>query len=331
MKILYAVQGTGNGHINRALSFIPILKQYGELDIFISGRNSHISLNYPIKYLSDGVSFVYGNKGDVSYWRTLKNLNIQRLMREVDDFPVEKYDVVFNDFEPITAYACRKKNKHCVSLSHQAAFLSNKTPRPSGWAPIAELVLKRFAPCSYKLGFHYKPYDTFIKTPVVRQEIQDAQLSNQGHYTVYLSHYHPDHIIQCLNVYQDLRFHIFTQHVKQHEVRGHVELYPISPQTLTKSIASCTGIVTGAGFGLTSEALFLGKKLFVVPIQNQYEQACNLAALRNMGVHSCKSLAEGESFSNEFDQWLNTDSAVQLEFTNHYEETIEEVFDILFT
>jgi UDP:flavonoid glycosyltransferase YjiC (YdhE family) len=32
MKILYAIQGTGNGHIARAFDVIPHLKRHGEVD-----------------------------------------------------------------------------------------------------------------------------------------------------------------------------------------------------------------------------------------------------------------------------------------------------------
>jgi len=38
MKILYAIQGTGNGHLARAVDIIPELKKYGTLDLFVSGR-----------------------------------------------------------------------------------------------------------------------------------------------------------------------------------------------------------------------------------------------------------------------------------------------------
>ena len=37
MKILYGIQGTGNGHISKAETIYPILKQYGEVDVMVSG------------------------------------------------------------------------------------------------------------------------------------------------------------------------------------------------------------------------------------------------------------------------------------------------------
>ena len=50
MKILYAIQGTGNGHLSRAEDVIPILQQYGELDLFVSGAQADIKLPFPVKY-----------------------------------------------------------------------------------------------------------------------------------------------------------------------------------------------------------------------------------------------------------------------------------------
>ena len=41
MKILYGVQGTGNGHITRSSILIPILRDMGhEVEVIISGRNN---------------------------------------------------------------------------------------------------------------------------------------------------------------------------------------------------------------------------------------------------------------------------------------------------
>jgi len=58
MKILYAIQGTGNGHISRARDIIPILSQKGQVDILISGIQSDVDLPYDIKYRFKGLSFI---------------------------------------------------------------------------------------------------------------------------------------------------------------------------------------------------------------------------------------------------------------------------------
>lgn len=40
MKIFYAIQGTGNGHISRAMELLPYFEKYGSVDVFLSGDNN---------------------------------------------------------------------------------------------------------------------------------------------------------------------------------------------------------------------------------------------------------------------------------------------------
>ena len=65
MKILYALQGTGNGHLTRAQKILPILENYGELDVFMSGSNTQLKLeNYDVKQRK-GLSLFYNELGEV--------------------------------------------------------------------------------------------------------------------------------------------------------------------------------------------------------------------------------------------------------------------------
>ena len=50
MRILYAVQKTGNGHLARAQEIIPLLQIYGDVDILTSGSQSQINLGFPVTY-----------------------------------------------------------------------------------------------------------------------------------------------------------------------------------------------------------------------------------------------------------------------------------------
>ena len=51
MKVLYAIQGTGNGHLSRARDIIPILLSKNiELDILVSGIQADVDLPFNIKY-----------------------------------------------------------------------------------------------------------------------------------------------------------------------------------------------------------------------------------------------------------------------------------------
>jgi hypothetical protein len=78
VKILYAIQGTGNGHIARAEDIIPELKAYGELDLFVSGAQADLQLKHPVKYRSKGLSFYFGKHGGVDLMKTAQRLFTMR-------------------------------------------------------------------------------------------------------------------------------------------------------------------------------------------------------------------------------------------------------------
>ena len=83
MKILYAIQGTGNGHLSRARDIIPILQQKGEVDILVSGIQADVSLPYPVKYTFKGLSFIFGKKGGIDLIATYKKSNLKQLFKEI--------------------------------------------------------------------------------------------------------------------------------------------------------------------------------------------------------------------------------------------------------
>ena len=61
MKILYAIQGTGNGHVSRAREIIPYLRKYGNVDILISGTHAEVDVGAEVKYRFDVFWFFFGS------------------------------------------------------------------------------------------------------------------------------------------------------------------------------------------------------------------------------------------------------------------------------
>ena len=109
----------------------------------------------PIKYKFNGLSFIFGKKGGVDILETYKKSNIRKLFREINSLPVEKYDLVINDFEPVSAWACYIKNKTCIALSHQAAVLNKNAPQPKHIDVLGRSILKNYAPVTVQYGFHF--------------------------------------------------------------------------------------------------------------------------------------------------------------------------------
>lgn len=284
MKVLYAIQGTGNGHLSRARDIIPILqKHHLELDILVSGTQADIQIPHPVKYQLKGWSFIFGKKGGVDVWKTYLRTNSTRLQKEIKSVPVADYDLIINDFEPVSAWACKLKHKPCISFSHQAAVLSEKAPKPKKNDPLGRLILRKYAPTTKQFGLHFEAYEKNIYTPIIRQEIRNTTRSNGEHYTVYLPSYSDDKILKVLSSVKNVEWEVFSKHTDTSFFWKNIAVRKINNEAFIKSMATSKGILCGAGFETPAEALHMGKKLMVIPMKGQYEQQCNGAALDSMG------------------------------------------------
>ena len=325
MKILYAIQGTGNGHLSRARDIIPVIKELGELDILVSGTEADVELPYPVKYKLSGLSFVFGKKGGVDLLSTYKKSNLRRLFREIKALPVEKYDLVINDFEPVSAWACRLKNKECIGLSHQLAVINKRSPKPHGNDIIGKTILKNYAPVSTKYGFHFKSYDKNIYTPVIRSQIRNSPVIKNNHYTVYLPAYEDKLIIKILKEIPNVQWVVFSKHSKKPYHKNNIHIRPINNDEFVESLASCTGILCGAGFETPAEAMFLNKKLLVIPMKSQYEQQCNAAALKNMGVDVLKNLKP--KHLEKIKSWVRSTLVIKINYPDKTKKILSDIIE----
>ena len=75
MRVLYAIQGTGNGHISRAREIIPLLRKRCETDILISGYQADLDLPFEVKFRMQGLSFIFGRNGGVDFRKTYIKAN----------------------------------------------------------------------------------------------------------------------------------------------------------------------------------------------------------------------------------------------------------------
>ena len=321
MKILYAIQGTGNGHLTRAEDVIPILAEYGELDLFVSGSQADVKLPYPVKYKSKGLSFFFGTSGGINFLKTFKQNSSREVYKEIKKFPIEKYDLVINDFEPISAWACRKRDVPCVGLSHQSALLSAHVPRPKNIDPVGEWLLHNYAPTKGSVSFHFECYDSNIFTPVIRKGIRECKNENAEHYTVYLPSYDDRKLVPLLGRIPNVKWHIFSKHAKKSYHIGKLSVYPVNKEKFAESMTSARGILCGAGFETPAETLFLNKKLLVVPMKSQLEQDYNAASLKRMGVPVIKKLRKRNL--DKIISWLETDSRVTVDYKNITAEAVE--------
>lgn len=326
VKIFYAVQATGNGHISRAVQLLPYLQAFGEVDILLSGANATLTTQLPVKYRSKGMSLYYAPKGGLDYKKMFFDNNLIRAFKDAADLPIENYDFIINDFECITALACKKKRIASVQFGHQASFKSQLVPRPEKKQLLGEYILAKYAPATNYIGLHFKRYDDFIFPPVIKTEILQAEVKDEGHITVYLSAYSKQVLEPVFKSLHNIHFHWFLPDIKSTYREKNITYYPVSLAAFNQSMIQCTGIITGAGFETPAEGLYLGKKLLCIPIGGQYEQLCNAAALSKMGVSILKS-ANTNHFAQDILQWMQLPKIPIEQATNPITETLQYLFD----
>ncbi len=324
-KILYAVQGTGNGHLSRAMDIVPCLQRRAEVDVLVSGIQADLELPFPVAHRMHGLSFIFGKKGGVDLWRTFMSSTVRRLIHEVNTLPIEQYDLVINDFEPISAWACNTRDKPCVGLSHQAAAMDPQAPKPKEQDMLGKFIMRNYAPATIHYGFHFKSYSHRIFTPVIRQQVRQLDVRDDGHYTVYLPAYDDARLLRHLMRFPDIRWEVFSKHNKTAFEMRNVMVQPISNERFIKSMASASGVLCGAGFETPAEALYLQKKLMVIPMKNQYEQHLNAAALEDLGVPVIKNLKPKNDVAME--AWLNGRQAIRVDYPDCTQQIIDRLLE----
>jgi uncharacterized protein (TIGR00661 family) len=325
MKIFYAIQATGNGHISRATQLYPYLQKFGDVDFFLSGNNASLDIDLPIKFRSAGCSLHYSKCGGLNYWDIVKNIRPRQIFKDAEALPLKDYDVVINDFDSVTSLACKMQKVHSVQLGHQASFVSKKTPRPEKKSLMGEMILKHYAPSPKHIGLHFEKYDSFIHPPMIKDEIVHAEPKDLKHITVYLPSFQKDCLEKAFHKLPDVEFHWFLNDVKFKHTVNNITYYPVNQKQFNQSLITCHGIITGGGFETPAEALYLGKKILSIPIRDHYEQECNAAALKKMGVPVVYEV--GNDFDLIIETWLSSTIIYPKIEANDIPETLQFLFD----
>lgn len=281
MRILYGVQGTGNGHLTRARSLGPELAAAGlDVDYLFSGRDR--SKFFDMDLFGDfaclrGLSFTV-HRGQIDPLQTLFGIKPFQLMSDIRQLDLSKYDLVISDFEPITAWAAKRQNKKCISMSHQSAF-DYAVPKVRAY-PFSQAVMRHFAPAQIKLGFHYHHFGQPILPPLIEKQVGLPVVPNKV--VVYMGFEELADVISFLSPFTDYDFQVFT-HVSEKSQQGNICINPISHQEFHEQLQNAEGVISNAGFALSSECLALGKKLLLKPLHKQFEQLSNSLALQCLG------------------------------------------------
>lgn len=285
MKILFGVQGTGNGHISRSRELVRRLREDGhDIQVIISGRREEelreIEVFAPYKVLK-GFTLVT-RRGRMNYIETMFQLDFVSLWADVLSLDMSGVDLVITDFEPVTSMAAKLKGIVSVGFGHQYAFPFH-IPLARG-SLFEKYTLLNFAPARYNAGLHWAHFDQPIFPPVIPETLYRAvrPVEQQKKILVYLPFEEIDDIETFLRPFDAFRFFIYGKVTEDRE-DGHLSFRSYSREGFLRDLMECGGVVCNAGFELPGEALHLGKKMLLRPLDGQIEQASNALAMVQLG------------------------------------------------
>ena len=301
MKILYGIQGTGNGHITRARVMAAAFAKHQDIqvDYFFSGRppEKYFDMQIFNDYQSRrGLSFVSQN-GAISHWQTFKQAKIGQLLRDIRQLDVSSYDLLINDFEPISAWAARNQHIPSISISHQAAFM-HAVPK-QGDNYFNRQLLKYFAPTDINLGVHWHHFGYDILPPFIQsQQIEGIQNNS---FLVYLPFENLRSIKELLEPLSECEFICFHPDISEDQDESHIHWRKPSTEGFHQVLRRSTGVIANGGFELSSECLTLGKKLLIKPLKGQFEQLSNVLTLTQLGLCQRMDVLD----TDVLDQWIS--------------------------
>jgi uncharacterized protein (TIGR00661 family) len=289
MKILYGVQGTGNGHVTRARIMAKAFAAKGvDVDWVFSGRPREDF--FDMQAFGDfqsyrGLTFAV-KSGRILYLKTALQANLMQLNDDIKKVDVDGYDLIINDFEPVSAHAAKRAGKKVIGISHQNAFLHNIPKKNNNL--VTDWFMQNFAPVTQAIGLHWHHFNQPILPPLIEPSHYPNE-SLHKHYLVYLPFAGLDDIVPQLRNFPDHQFFVY-QNVPQPIDDGHIHIRPFSREGFQQNLHRCEGVICSAGFELPSEAIQLGKKLLVQPVAGQMEQASNALALTQLGYGSSTAI-----------------------------------------
>lgn len=308
MKILYGVQGTGNGHITRARALSTAFARMPSVnvDFIFSGRqrDKYFDMEPFAQWRNySGLTFIH-KSGKIDPIATIKQNQFRQLFKDIKTLDLSDYDLVLTDFEPVSAWAAKRAKKPILGVGHQYAFHYD-IPK-QGANPATELIMKNFAPVNLGLGLHWHHFGHPILPPIadIPENDYDVEKSN---ILVYLGFEDPEKVMQTLAPIKSHEF-IFYGEFDSPQTKGNIHLKPLSREGFKIDLAKANGVICNAGFELVSEALELGKKVLVKPLKGQMEQLSNAKALENLGIGKSMSALNTETI----ERWLTEQPNVKI-------------------
>lgn len=311
-RIIYGVAGQGFGHSARSHEVIShLIKQGHKVLVLTYGQALAImkkdfdiieipglGLHYDENILKYGTT-VYEN----AYKIFSGGKKWTKLFKKTKEF---KPQIVITDFEPISAGLAHLQRLPLISFNNQHQMTNTEIKIPTKYKKdllAAKVITKSFVwgAKAYLITSFFKTKitkkQTFLFPPVVRERVRKMKPLDKNFILVYQTDSF-DYIIPELEKMTKYNFKIFSKRPKYLKEKN-IEYFPHDPEKFLHALKDCRALIATAGLSLISEALWLNKPYFALPIDHQVEQVINGIYLKRLklGDYSMKFKAsQGEKF-----------------------------------
>jgi len=300
MRIVYGVVTTGMGHLSRLLALLPLFESDGhELLLLITGPGEipafvsrAIGKARVERYT--GLEMIEDGRGGISKRETLKSVTarlpgfLDELRRAHKSLAAFAPDLIISDFDPITGSPFVSPSVPKIGIgNHPAQKLpaAEQVPGQTLQRWKVDFVCKLFTGgLDHELGCHFYPIDAGCLPPILRPEILSATPENRGHIVVYHSFARFFGPVRDFALrHPDVLVFAYGYAIPPREAPENI-VFESDDTRFVDDLATCDAFVGTAGFQSISEAIYLGKKVAIQPIERHYEQAWNADQVERHGL-----------------------------------------------
>lgn len=302
-RIVYALSGQGRGHTSRVMAVSDELRDRGHEIVYCCGGTAQDILQEngePVIQVPPLRQIMERNEIRVlatirSNWDYVVHLNgiVEDLAATISDFDP---DLLITDFEAFSHRAAQRIGIPVISFNHQQIVTETRYRLPLKYRPnaaVTNLAIRLIAPSHATqvliTSFYFPPLKDPSRTtmipPIIRPAVQAARPTRGDHVLVYYNSTDgAEHVLQTLRRV-DASFIVYNFDAPcDGERYDNVVFKEPSIDEFLKDLASSRSVISTAGFTLTSEALFLGKPLLLVPNRGIFEQTLNAIFLQRNGL-----------------------------------------------
>jgi uncharacterized protein (TIGR00661 family) len=212
-------------------------------------------------------------------------------MRYLDRWvKTEKPDVIINFYDFLPGLYQKFYSPDCqyICIGHQ--YLAKHPDFPFAGGKVNKWLFQftnriTSLGASHLIALSYRPYPAYddsqliVSPPLLRAEIKNLKSEKGGFYLAYMVY--PGYGEDIMNWHkhnQDLKIECFWNHPDYSETYNphpNLRFHPINETLFLQKLSQCKAYISTAGFESVCEALYLNKQVMMVPVKDQYEQACN--------------------------------------------------------